>query len=206
MPEPRRVVQPPGMLVASIGHESGSLRMTSDITAPPVVAVTDRDAAFAAYVAARQRSLLRTAVLLTGDQHAAEDLVQSALARLYLSWDRVRRQDALDAYVRRIMVNQHTSWWRRAWRHHEVTVDEVRDVPAQRTETPDELAERDAVWQVVRRLPPRQRAAVVLRYYEDLSEAETAEVLGCSIGTVKSQTSRAVATLRAVMTEERRGT
>ena len=85
-------------------------------------------------------------------------------------------------------------------------MDEVRDVPAQRTEAPDELAERDAVWQVVRRLPPRQRAAVVLRYYEDLSEAETAEVLGCSIGTVKSQTSRAVATLRAVMTEERRGT
>ena len=179
--------------------------MTSELSAP-IVAASDRDAAFAAYVAARQCSLLRTAVLLTGDQHAAEDLVQSALARLYLSWDRVRRRDALDAYVRRIMVNQHTSWWRRAWRHREVTVAELHDLPTQQTEASDGLAERDAVWQVVRRLPPRQRAAVVLRYYEDLSEAKTAEVLGCSVGTVKSQTSRAVATLRAVMTEERRGT
>lgn len=172
--------------------------MASELSVPVVLA-GDRDAAFGAYVAARQRSLLRTAVLLTGDQHAAEDLVQSALASLYLSWDRVRRQDALDAYVRRIMVNQHTSWWRRAWRRRELSVDEVQDVPAPRPEAADELVERDAVWRVVRRLPPRQRAAIVLRFYEDLTEAQTAEVLGCSVGAVKSQTSRALATLRQAM-------
>ena len=168
------------------------------------VAASDRDSAFAAYVAARQRSLLRTAVLLTGDPHAAEDLLQSALARLYLSWGSVRRADAMDAYVRRTMVNQLTSWWRRSWRRREVS---VADVPDQRRATAgargtaDEVAERDALWQALQELPAGQRAVVVLRYYEDLSEAQTADLLGCSVGTVKSQASRALGRLRASIEE-----
>jgi RNA polymerase sigma-70 factor (sigma-E family) len=165
---------------------------------PVVVAAEARDAAFERYVALRQHALLRTAVLLTGDVHTAEDLLQTALSRLYLSWHRVHREEAMDAYVRRIMVNQHTSWWRRAWRHRETAVDPVDLVPPQRggTELAAEVVERAALWRVVQLLPPRQRAAVVLRFYEDLSEAQTAEVLGCSVGTVKASTSRALPKLR----------
>jgi len=165
-----------------------------------------RDAAFERYVASRQHALLRTAVLLTGgDLATAEDLLQTALSRLYLAWHRVEREAALDAYVRRIMVNQYTTWWRRAWRRRETTVDPV-DLPHQRAGTApaldDEVAERAAVWQLVTMLPPRQRATIVLRYYEDMSEAETAEILGCSVGTVKAASSRAVARLRALHAEE----
>lgn len=164
-----------------------------------------RDAAFEAYVTARQSRLLRTAYLLTGDQHSAEDLLQTALAKLYLSWHRVQQRESLDGYVRRIMVNEHTSWWRRAWRHREHSVDVVPENTAHRTSHPHELAERDALWAVVRDLPPRQRAAVVLRFYEDLSEVETARVLACSVGNVKSQTSRALSTLRAQMQSQEAG-
>jgi RNA polymerase sigma-70 factor (sigma-E family) len=175
------------------------------------VADVSREVAFEAYVAARQRTLLRTAVMLTGDVHAAEDLLQTALARLYLSWDRVHQDARMDAYVRRIMVNQHTAWWRRAWRRKELPVAELREDAASSTSsgsstaegTVDGVAERDALWQHVHRLPPRQRAAVVLRFYEDLTEAQTAEVLGCAVGTVKSQTSRALHTLRAALAAER---
>jgi RNA polymerase sigma-70 factor (sigma-E family) len=165
-----------------------------------------RDAAFERYVASRQHALLRTAVLLTGgDVATAEDLLQTALSRLYLAWHRVEREAALDAYVRRIMVNQYTSWWRRTWRRQETSTDPV-DLPLQRVPgvvgIDDEVAERAAVWALVQLLPPRQRATVVLRYYEDLSEAQTAEVLGCSIGTVKAASSRAVARLRVLHAEE----
>jgi RNA polymerase sigma-70 factor (sigma-E family) len=172
------------------------------------VSTDRRDAAFERYVASRQHALLRTAVLLTGgDVATAEDLLQTALSRLYLAWHRVERESALDAYVRRIMVNQYTSWWRRTWRHRETTVDPV-ELPQQRVPgavaagIDDEVAERAAVWALVQLLPPRQRATVVLRYYEDLSEAETAEVLGCSVGTVKAASSRAVARLRVLHAEE----
>ena len=167
--------------------------MTSELSAP-IVAASDRDAAFAAYVAARQCSLLRTAVLLTGDQHAAEDLVQSALARLYLSWDRVRRRDALDAYVRRIMVNENNSLWRRAWKRREHTTDTMPETGA--VDVYDDGMGGE-LWSFVQTLPPKQRSVVVLRYYEQLSEAEIADVLGISVGTVKSQASRALAGLRA---------
>jgi RNA polymerase sigma-70 factor (sigma-E family) len=156
--------------------------------------MTDVTEEFSAYVAARQKALLRTAFLLTGDYHAAEDLVQIALARTYLAWNKIRDKGALDAFVRRTMVNEHSSWWRRAWRRLEHTTDTLPEVTA----IPPglERTERDEVWELVSTLPPRQRAAVVLRYYEDLSEVETAAALGCSVGTVKSQTSRALATLR----------
>lgn len=176
--------------------------MTAEATMAGVTR-PDRDTDFAQYVAARQSGLLRTAYLLTGDQHSAEDLVQTALAKLYLTWNRLAHVENLDAYLRRIMVNEHTSWWRRAWRRSETSVDEV---PEQRSRPRDQMrdvGERDAMWSVVQTLPPRQRAAVVLRYYEDLSEQQTAEILGCSVGTVKSQTSRALATMRTHLQRER---
>ncbi|MBM7788945.1 SigE family RNA polymerase sigma factor [Tenggerimyces flavus] len=146
---------------------------------------------FDAYVAARQHALLRTAYLLTGDRHEAEDLVQTALTKTYLAWSRVRDPDA---YVRRAMVNVHISWWRRAWRREERPTDAVPEPTA--TPEPD-LADRDEVWALVRSLPPRQRAVVVLRFYEDLTPAEVADILGCTAGTVASQTNRAIAALRA---------
>ncbi|GAA5027836.1 SigE family RNA polymerase sigma factor [Actinopolymorpha pittospori] len=157
---------------------------------------------FSSYVAARHGALTRTAFLLTGDHHAAEDLVQTALARTYLAWSRIHNQTALDTYVRRTMVNEHTSWWRRAWRRGEALTAELPDHPATDPRAdPDGLAERDGdLWRLLRALPAHHRAAVVLRYFEDLSEAETAEILGCSIGTVKSRTHRALATLRAGLT------
>ena len=156
-----------------------------------------RDADFAAYLAARQPSLLRTAYLLTGNRHDAEDLVQTAFAKLYLSWDKVRNQGSMDGYVRRILVNEHNSLWRRAWKRREHSAD---DTVLHALDTPHHDAPDDgvgaALWEVVQTLPRKARAVVVLRYYEEMSEAETAAVLGISVGTVKSQTSRALATLR----------
>lgn len=180
-------------------HGRGAVTMVTQADDATAAAVEDKDAAFERYVASRQHALLRTAVMLTGDHATGEDLLQTALSRLYLAWHRVQRNSSLDGYVRRIMVNEYTSWWRRAWRRRETSVDPAHLVRAPRSGrgVDDEVAERAAVWRVVQVLPPRQRAAVVLRYYEDLSEAETAEVLGCTVGTVKSSTHRALATLRA---------
>ncbi len=162
--------------------------------------VRDKDAEFSEYMAARQPSLLRTAYLLTGDPHTAEDLVQTALAKLYLSWEKVQRQDSLDGYVRRILVNEHNSLWRRGWKKRETTIAEL---PEQTAEPQQGGADAD-LWALVQTLPRKQRAAVVLRYYEQLTEAETAAVLGVSVGTVKSQTSRALATLRTRVPQEER--
>ena len=153
-----------------------------------------KDAEFAEYMAARQPSLLRTAYLLTGDRHAAEDLVQSALAKLYLSWEKVQRRDLIDGYVRRIMVNENNSLWRRAWRRNEVSTNEMPESGAAAHE--HDHGEKSALWDFVQTLPKRQRAVIVLRYYEELSEVETAEILGISVGTVKSQASRALASMR----------
>jgi RNA polymerase sigma-70 factor (sigma-E family) len=148
---------------------------------------------FRDFVVARQRALLRSAWLLTGDWHAAEDLVQSALAKAWPKWESIARRDAPELYVRRVMVNTHSTWWRRKWRG---------ELPA--SQVPDDLGSDDysaadtraEVRAALAALPPRQRAAVVLRYFDDLTEAETAEVLRCSVGTVKSQTSKALAKLR----------
>ena len=160
----------------------------------------DRDTDFAAYMAARQASLLRTAYLISGDRHTAEDLVQTALAKLYLSWDKISRRDSIDGYVRRIIVNEHNSLWRRPWKRREHSTDELPE-----STTPDHgrtTSGTDAdLWAFVQSLPRKQRAVLVLRYYEELSEAETAEALGISVGTVKSQASRALAALRARSTE-----
>src|SRR4051812_27948074 len=116
----------------------------------------DKDAEFSAYMAARQPSLLRTAYLLTGDRHTAEDLVQTALAKLYLSWDKVERREVVDGYVRRILVNEHNSLWRRAWKRREVSTD----TPPEHTsvvDCPDD-GSRAALWEFVQTLPRKQRA------------------------------------------------
>jgi RNA polymerase sigma-70 factor (sigma-E family) len=166
------------------------------------VTAVDRDTDFTAYLEARQARLLRTAYLLTGDQHQAEDLLQTSLAKLYLAWDRVRDRGSVDAYVRRIMVNENNSLWRRGWRRRETATDVVPETAPFHDEYDEGTGA--AVWAVVQTLPRRARAVVVLRYYEQLSEAETAEVLGISVGTVKSQCSRALATLRERIGEEER--
>lgn len=163
--------------------------MTQTAAAP-----TGRDGEFAEWMEARQRKLLRTAYLLTGNVHEAEDLVQTALAKVYLAWDRVSKAQNVDAYARKILVNEHTSMWRRLWRQRETVSDtSTYDVPV---DSPEYDGVAAALWETVRALPERQRAVVVLRYYEQLSEKEAAEALGVSVGTIKSQSSRALDTLR----------
>jgi len=137
--------------------------------------------------------LLRSAYLLTGNLADAEDLVQSALAKTYQAWDRIQDRNALDGYVRRAMVNTHISWWRRR-RVDEYPTDEIPDQPAADALGTSEL--HDTLQRAIDRLPQRMRAAVLLRYFEDMTEAEVADVLGVSQGTVKSTVSRAVAKLR----------
>ena len=165
---------------------------TGVVTRMDRATTSTRDAEFEEYMAARQPSLLRTAYLLTGDRHTAEDLVQTALAKLYLSLGQgAGAASSLDGYVRRILVNENNSLWRRAWKKREVTTDELPE-QAHVTDRHDH-GERSALWEFVQTLPRKQRAVIVLRYYEDLSEAEVADILGISVGTVKSQASRALA-------------
>ena len=156
-----------------------------------------RDVEFEAWLLAREPALQRTAHLLTGDVHSAQDLVQETLAKLYLSWDRIRDPGSVDAYARRILVNEHRTAWRRPVRRREQVTDEVPDVPA--TGVPEYDGRREAVWSFVCSLPPKQRAVVVLRFYEQLTEVEIADLMGISEGTVKSQSSRALASLRAAL-------
>jgi RNA polymerase sigma-70 factor (sigma-E family) len=156
----------------------------------------DRD--FRDYVVARTPALLRTAYLLTGDRGDAEDLLQEALFRLSRAWRRVSESMSLDAYVRRTMVNLSTSRWRR----HRVRTVTVAAVPEHsRADDADDVSDRDEIWQALATVPPRMRAVLVLRFYEDLSEADTAAVLGCAVGTVKSQTARGLVKLRNALPE-----
>ncbi|GHA19208.1 SigE family RNA polymerase sigma factor [Streptomyces echinoruber] len=152
---------------------------------------------FASYVKARQPVLLRTARSLTANPSDAEDLLQTALAKTYLAWGRIADHRAVDGYVRRALLNTRTSQWRKR-RVDEFVCDELPEPePVAGADDPAERqALHDAMWRAITRLPARQRAMVVLRYYEDLSEAQTAEVLGVSVGTVKSAVSRALAKLR----------
>ena len=159
----------------------------------PRMAPPGENAGFREYVTSRSGSLLRMAYLLTRNLADAEDLVQAALAKTYQAWDRIEDRNALDGYVRRAMVNTHISWWRRR-RVDEYPTDEIPDRAVADHAGDSELS--DALSRALERLPSRMRAAVVLRYFEDMSEAEVAEVLGISLGTVKSTVSRAVAKLR----------
>ena len=124
---------------------------------------TDKDADFSAYMSARQPALYRTAYLLAGDHAGAEDLLQNAFAKLYLSWDRIRDREALDGYVRRVMVNENNSLWRRAWKRREHSTDTMPETGT--TDTYDD-GMGGVLWSFVQTLPPKQRAVVVLRYYE----------------------------------------
>jgi len=150
---------------------------------------------FEEYVTARGAALVRFARVLVGDQHRAEDLVQDALARAYLRWNRIVRTDQPDVYLRRAVLNGSRSWWRRRG-SRERPVEQPTDRPAP-GDLGAETAERDALWRNLSRLPARQRAVLVLRYYEDLDDATIAAVLGCTPVTVRTHALRALTALRA---------
>jgi RNA polymerase sigma-70 factor (sigma-E family) len=151
---------------------------------------------FATWVDDYQRSLLAFAQLVAGDAYTAEDLVQTALARAYLKWSTIGApgQHPL-AYVHRIIVNENASLWRRAWKRRERSTDSIPDTVSA------ESAGYDQTWAMVQTLPARQRTAIALRYYADLSVAQTAEAMGCSTGAVKTHTSRAMAKLKLALDE-----
>ncbi|GAA2685756.1 SigE family RNA polymerase sigma factor [Streptomyces aculeolatus] len=172
---------------------------TASTTDAPAAADTARPPlpTFAAYVHLRGPVLLRTARSLTTSPWDAEDLLQTALAQTYLAWDRIEDPRAVDGYVRRALLNTRTSQWRKRRVDEYAAGDDLPEpAPVPGPDPAEHQAMRDAMWRAVLRLPERQRAMVVLRYYEDLSEAQTAAVLGVSVGTVKSAVSRALAKLR----------
>ena len=148
---------------------------------------------FEEFVASRARDLWRTAWLLTGDSHKAEDLVQTTLAKCWSRWSSIGRKGSPEAYVRRVMVNTYTDWWRRKWNGERPT----EALPERAVPLDWSVDERHDALAALAGLPRGQRAVLVLRFYEDLTEAQTAEVLGISVGTVKSQTSRALSALRS---------
>ena len=170
---------------------------TSASTAATPATQTPAYPTFSSYVRARQQVLLRTARSLTANPSDAEDLLQTALAKTYVAWERIEDHRALDGYVRRALLNTRTSQWRKR-KVDEFACDELPE--PEPAAGGDDLAERqalhDAMWRAIMKLPARQRAMVVLRYYEDLSEVQTAEALGVSVGTVKSAVSRALGKLR----------
>lgn len=157
----------------------------------------DVEESFRAFVGARLPALKRTAWLLVGDSHLAEDLVQTALSKAAMRWERIIVHGDPEPYVKRILYTEHVSWWRRR-KFTEVLGATVADSP---TSDGVDVPMRVAMERALAKLTPKQRAVLVLRYYEDLSEQQTAEVLGVSIGTVKSQTRHALARLRAVAPE-----
>lgn len=147
------------------------------------------------FVTDRLGSLLRYAVMLTGDVHSAEDIVQETMVRVQLNWRRVARADSPERYVRRMLTNQYLDWRRGSWLRRVLLHAEPPDAtPA--GDHAQAAADRDEVWCWLARLPRQQRAALVLRYYEGLPDAEIADVLGCAVGTVRAHVSRALATLR----------
>lgn len=148
---------------------------------------------FSAFVAGRSGQLVRTAYLLCHNWATAEDLVQEAMAKAWLAWDRL--DDDPEGYIRKIVVTTYITWWRRRRWRSELPAEELPEERGARSAV-EQADNRDALRRALTRLPPRQRAVIVLRYYEDLSEAEIATIMACSVGTVKSQASRALATLR----------
>ena len=157
--------------------------------------MSDRDAAFAEYFAARSGAMRGTAFLLCGDWHRAEDLVQTAFTKLYTHWHRVARHEALDPYVRQVLIRTFIDDGRRGWWRRERPQDTPVEQVAAQASTDDRLV----LMQALAGVPPRQRAVLVLRYWEDLSVEETAAALGCSAGTVKSQAARGLNALRTLM-------
>ena len=158
----------------------------------------DREPAFSAYVAARRAQLFRTACLLCGDPHRAEDIVQDTLARLYATWPRVIRADNVEGYVRRILVNTHYSDRRRPWRRESTGTTSV-DLALEPGLAPEDA---DAIWTAIRNLPAGQRKVIVLRHIWDCSVEQTAADLGVSTGTVKRQSHDALTTLRRALSRD----
>ena len=164
------------------------------------VRVAEEPDGFRDFVVARWRPLLRVAWSLTGDWALAEDLLQTALAKVWPRWGAIRRTDDPDVYVRRVLVTTYATWWRRKWRGELPTADPAESGGGRLGPAGADPAEEVALQQTLRRalaaLPRRQRAVVVLRYVEDLPEVDVAVILGCSVGTVKSQAHKALAKLR----------
>lgn len=169
----------------------------------------EEEAQFAVYVTARRDRVRRTAYLVCGDWHKADDLTQIAFVKLYGAWERIRDYAALDAYVRSCLMRAAIDESRRPWRREQST-DEVPDGPAAGTagdadDLADLVADRDLVRTALRRVPRGQRAMVVLRFYEGLSVSDVARAMDCSEGNVKSQTARGLAALRSALTELTQG-
>ncbi|WP_328323441.1 SigE family RNA polymerase sigma factor [Kribbella sp. NBC_00382] len=162
--------------------------------------MSDRDAAFEAYFAARSGAMRGTAYLLCGDWHRAEDLVQQTFTKIYLGWRRIERREAMDNYTRQTLVRTFLSERRRAWFRHESVGSPHSD---QAAPSADLAEERLVLLEALALVPPRQRAVLVLRYWEDQSVEQTAALLECSTGNVKSQAARGLATLRGLLEEER---
>ncbi|CAM3389736.1 SigE family RNA polymerase sigma factor [Nocardioides dubius] len=152
------------------------------------------DAAFAEFVTARFGALHRSAYLIVADEQLAQDLVQEALTKTYVALPRLREPGNLEAYARRVVATTAFTWFRRKGWNNETATATLPDVVA--PGAVDDVAQRDWLWQALRELPIRQRTAIVLRYYEDLTEAQTAHAMGCATGTVKSQVSAGLRTLR----------
>jgi RNA polymerase sigma-70 factor (sigma-E family) len=149
------------------------------------------------YVRLRGAALVRLARLLTGDRHGGEDLVQDVLARAFVRWKKITKDGPPEAYLRQMLVNASISRWRRP-SSHEVVLATTGDHPGH-GDLGGDVAERDALWRLVCSLPPKQRAVVVLRFYEDLDDAAIAAILHCSAVTVRTQAMRALTTLREQM-------
>ncbi|TCC51879.1 SigE family RNA polymerase sigma factor [Kribbella pittospori] len=164
--------------------------------------MVDRDQEYVEFVEASSASLRRTAYLVCGDWHRADDVVQDALYKLYRSWSKLDRKGNPLAYARRAVVNAAVDSGRRPWRR-EVPASDLSFDRARLDDHADGHAERDEVLTALGSLAPRQRACVVLRYYEDLSVEQTAQLLGCSEGTVKSQAARGLETLRTAIDQAR---
>ena len=170
------------------------------------------EAEFKEYVAGQSLALRRTAYLMCGDWHQAEDLVQTALLRLYRSWSKVQRSDSRDAYVRQVLVRCLIDERRRSWRRERPFAElpeaglHMRDEDGAGGEDGSSgsgfeirLGTRDEIFAALAKVPPRQRATLVLRFWEDMSVEQAAHVLGCSVGTVKSQTARGLSALRTLL-------
>ncbi|MGW6281296.1 SigE family RNA polymerase sigma factor [Kribbella sp. NPDC055071] len=162
--------------------------------------MSDRDAAFEAYFAARSDAMRGTAYLLCGDWHRAEDLVQQTFTKIYLVWRRIQRHEAMDSYTRQTLVRTFLSERRRGWFRNESVGSQEIDRPAPSSARPDD---RLILLDALAKVPPRQRAVLVLRYWEDQSVEQTAAMLDCSEGNVKSQAARGLATLRGLLDEEK---
>src|SRR5664279_1733744 len=176
-------------------NRSATSGVVSAYESPGVMVDEERRQVFDEFARARMPELLRFGHALTGNPHAAADLVQDALERTMLAWARVENQGDPEGYVRRVMVNRNISIWRRHRR--EMLVLDVPEDAGRRGAQHTEPVVRDlALWNRVKSLPPRQRTVIVLRYYEDMNEDRIADIMGSALGTVKSLASRALCTLR----------